>query len=948
MSKRRGTRARAEEVLATALEPEAPPKSGIKRLCVVRESDASDTLLFEDMIYKTISEFAVFAPELNALIDAKLEPITNPRKWDAAVTKRRSGKSCQFIVGETLMLYHLGSAKHVDYDEDLNFFTEVILEAIERFNPPELLAFHVTRLVRDEINSKRIETLLLERGTVVRAGGTVIDFGQPHASMVWTAMASAAAQERSAIVERNRLGRIATARRNNWPHGKDVVPPGYMLVDGTLQPNPEDRERIGKALLAIADPNLSNRQMVERLGALGITRTRIRELHGKEATVADVLHPRDIRQSFIRYLSLYEHGVYEMPLPNPSPNATTFGGLPVHGVGARGPSDLGFVVLRYEFGVPDGDGWAAPEVFEAIRARSQVDGVFRTGQRENVRPFGGRRVYKIEERAFQVDSNSAAGYRVIEHQPTDRGTARVTLATIKASSLHKTIADAVVTALSSAIGVTGELVPGAVKYVESPEHRMTRTIEFHSTRAARAREEVLRAADEGTAAAFRGEAEREEQLAKRAIERSRETIPELPHEIAVDPTLLMSALAAIAKCDRAVPALTALAIQELIPRLEIFPDRQSGTQLSARIWVRIPTLANDVIELGPIEFAVEHQSRRLSRSRSRSIASLVLREFAEGRSPTEIAAGLDLVDAGKVTRSLQLALADAGVSPGLARGVAKTPIRELRVVMGSAAESGLIPTLMQSLDSLGELEQIATGQLPVASDTDPLWAALVLQTYLSPLAESRRPWSKATLRGQRVIDIVEQAGGTVLYRDLGPLAATHFVDSSAIYRTFMGPNAETVLLVPVDEWKRIGRKVHDPDNGVALVPCLYCGASMTCYLRVRELPASLLCRACNRSNTSAAVFPASYLELPRGFIHLNCDGEADVARARTAPKPAATPPKSLSKQDEEAILRDYRDLSIPVVGSEGVVQRHGITMMVLYALVERTGTTPRRPFRPRS
>jgi hypothetical protein len=919
----------------------------LRRLVVVRESDASDRLLFEDLIYKTVEQFLRLAPELAVLIEAKLDPIDNPRAWGAALTKRRSGKSCLFVLGESLILYHLGSAKYVEHDEDLNFFTAVLLDAIERSNAPEILAGHVTRLVRDEINSKRIETLLLERQCTVRANGTVIDFTQPHASMVWTAMASAAAQERQAIVERNRLGRIAAARRNWWPHGQHGVPPGYRYEGKSLVVDPAECSRIRAALEVLADPHLSNRQLVTRLGALGVTRERIRKLHGEAATVADVMHPKDVRGSFLRYLSLYERGVYEMPLPNPSPGVKTFGGLPVHGMGANGPRDLGFVILTYQFGVPEG-GWAPPEVFEAIRQRSVDDQAFRTGARDAVRPFGGRPAYDIGSRIFQIDTNSSKGYRLLEHKSDGTTSHRVTLATMEAHQFHKDVAHGLAACIGSTFGVEGELRASAIKYVEAPERRMERTIKFHRSRAARAREEVLRANDEITAAAFRLEAEREESLAQAALDHAQTPLEDTPAEVAIDPSVLLNALATIARCELSVPADTAHAIRELIPRLEVFPDPDNTRQLRANVWLQVPTTSEDVLELGPIELPLAHQTRRLSTTRLPEVKAEVLEHFSQGKSPLTIATDMDLISVDAIARYVQEGLQDAGLTQHHARRVRNTPIPELRRVVGQAAVHGHVSALTQVLDTPLAIERLATTLDLVPDGVDPHWAIVALQTYLAPLTGSPRTWSMPTLRGQQVIDLVESRGGTARYGDFSAIAH-HFDTGSAIYRRFIGEQAEVKLLRALGPWLRAGRNGHDPDNQVELMRCPHCDSHMTCHLRILELPGAVLCRNCGRSTTSRAVFPESYMLLPRGFQHLNSEGGTEPGVHRIDNTPIARRPKLPlpSGPAADAIIADYCNPSIPIEGTKGILARHGITALVLYKLLEATGTPKRRPYRPR-
>ena len=56
---------------------------------MVRESDASDLVLFEDMAYKTLSMVSAMHPDLERLRRDPMDPIRNTHAWNAVVTTRK-------------------------------------------------------------------------------------------------------------------------------------------------------------------------------------------------------------------------------------------------------------------------------------------------------------------------------------------------------------------------------------------------------------------------------------------------------------------------------------------------------------------------------------------------------------------------------------------------------------------------------------------------------------------------------------------------------------------------------------------------------------------------------------------------------------------------------------------------------------------------------------------
>lgn len=957
MATKRGTRAKANRVLADPLAREVATIELMNKMVVVRESDASDFILFENMAYKTISILVPENPDLVSLLNDPLGPLFEPEKYGAVIEKRKGSKSAQFVFADILFVYHLGSAAMVGEDEDINFFTRVLLAALREHSVKEVYTFAVNRLARDEQNGADLGKAFLSRDMKIFTNGQDFDFSQPYGMTLWNLAVSIAAQERNGIVERNRLGRIAVARRNQWPHGPKSIPLGYRLNGKGLVPDDAERARVRNILEMMGDPALSTRQFVEQLGMMKVTRPGVKERYGDHATVALVRHPKDLHQSFVNMLALYETGVYEMPLPNPTKGAKVFGGLPVHGSDSADPKDFGFVVLRYEFGLPKG-GWAPPEVFEAIRAKAQANRSFVNGIRER-RAFGGRPPYEVSGVIYQLESSGMDRYRICRiegknllgseiHRPGTRRekslTAKESVATIDVNELHRNVITTIVDTLANA-GASGEIQVSSLRAEADQATRLRLTIDFHRRRAERAREEALRTDDVATAAAFRREAEIEERAVSNLCKVAAPAIPQLAStaEARVDVGPFVALLAKVVKSNLKVPGVVVGAIEKLIPDLRVFPTEVKGV-LGWTATVRLLTEEGDILELGPICGEVACNVVHRATQADGSVDSKAVTLYAQGLSLEEIAERLDVAPA-QAWHRVRVALTAQGVPDAALARLGSAPVPELRMMFGLIAVKEAGSKVLAAVNDPQALAAVVALEGLFPAGVDPAWAAGTLGVYYGELSV-RGSWSTGDTLGQIAVDYLAEQGGSCSVEELvGRIGSLGMNVGTVLARVLGRYNKFQPAVLRADEplSKGLGHRLNR-NVVLRLVECPHCGEQLTKVLRITEVPGHLLCVHCRRSPSANYVYPNGYFKVGPATPSFRANTDS-TRKPPTKSRPIRK--QELTKAAKQAVVADYQNRDIPIGGEEGILAKHGITDQQMYQIVKASGVAPRQPFRKR-
>ena len=943
---------------------------GVDDIVVARESDAADKLLMTNMVHQTLTAHMEKLPALKALIDVGLEPMEDPAKWNARVAVGQKSTTVTFAHEGTICVYHMGSAAVVNDETGDNEFAKLIVQLINDYRPRRLRLAGFNRLVRSKAVANKIESALKANRVEVIAAGFEIRVWEPAGQLMWDLLAMFAAMKRDEILRRTVFGKASGARQNKNPFGDKRVPFGYVADGETLRPDPALRQLVCEVLSILADPSLSNRQMTNKVGALGITTDMIRNIHGEEATVSDLRHPRDFRASMEKYLDLYETGTYTMRYTVALDDVREIAGLPVLGKG----SDR-HIALDYTWGLPEG-GWAPPEVFEQIRSRGDDDDAFTNQSHGRRKPFSNRPAWHDDKGELSLSCNAGDGYvlqRVVtlKHpvvsygangpapQTMDLPVSRQPLARFTGPEFHQAVAEGIIDALSNAEGIPGVLVPdakvdGLGRITKSLEQRKAairnqladarkqqENAARHAARVEHA-EEFLRLHDLYAARAKALEAELERDGKESDVSDASEATAQ-----SVDVGTLIRALSILSRTGSQADDVLARTLRTVVPEFMVLQNADGSCQFSAT--VLIPS-EEGVLQLGPIigDLPIRNTTRKYKGRYvgTEKYEDLVIEEFGAGTDMAVIARQVGLSSPHEVTCCVADQLVDLGLSRQSAISLRAALIPELRAAMTRgllqlAADGTSLhqPTLGHLVEMFNRIE------LPDGCTAE--WAAYCLNVYRTNVVDmSRKPWSGSTAERQAVIDLVVAAGGTMTVADLEAALGWKHTRNSLVGIRTTALNARADL-IPAGTWHVDNSTNHvDGHCEVATVPCPHCAGHATVVVAALEVTRQLLCPLCRRMPVyDSPQFPEAYLHLPpigpRGI-------DVSWYRRKFDDYPGVVSARNTTRQDVDAAtkaeaVRRYQ-------AGDRVLQlcaELGITTTVLYDALAEAGVPNRQPYRRR-
>lgn len=952
----------------TSLSIDERPDHHIPDLVIVRESDASDRILLENMIVQTMHAHQHDLPQLADLAAAGLDPLLNPDKWNAIVRKSRDSHSVVFVYQDVLIAYHSGSAARVDAEDGDNDFCSLVLELIETYQPARLRLATFSRLVRSEKYASRLYERLLEHKVAVMHSRETMKVWEMAGGIMWSTLVMFAAMERTTIVERLVVGRIAVARKGGFPFRDAAVPPGYRLgADRRLEVDPDQVDAIREALLILADNSLSNAQAADAMGQLGITRPLVQETYGDDATVADMRHPKDLRGSFEHWLELYETGTYRRVASVALNTHAIIAGCPI-----RETEDGGrVIVLSYDWGVPAG-GWAEPEVFEAIRSRREQDLAF-TNDTRRVRPLSGRPCYEWNGQEYRMSASDHSCY-VLESVVRDHATGGAesndatthptrasryrSLARVEVGVLHRAVVDAILDQLGADGGVPGELKAGmwsSASRLVTDDSARRRALERRagnlSQRAAQARQAAL---DFPTQAhGFIAEANRHDEE-RRVLEAQLVLIesntPTCDSAFQIDLGLITTALSLLRDAEGPADGRLRRALDSVIPVFRLFPV--SNDTVGFDLTLRLPH-PEGAMDIGPISGTVPVKSNRRrflgDTVDGEPLAPVCLRAFAAGRHPVHIADDLLLDRVVPVMDNIRAGLEPLGLSVDAIHQLMLSPYPELR----SSVTGGLLHLceLGRSDPSLtsDELTDIFAAWTDRPADASPEWVAHCVVTYRSLATWFQVAyWNKKTAEHQRAVRIVKHVGGSMELRELA-----HALGKPGQHRELLqlafprsGTGRCAVLTAPEPP---AGKASIPGSLPMSLVVCPHCASPVTRVIATPEVTRQLLCEACRRMpDLDSPVFPASYVsselpepnDLPSNWWYRDGSYSRSTSRSRWNRDP-------VDPDVMTAALEAYK-AGQHIQGPGGILVTYGLTQTKLYNALSDAGIPGRRPFRPRT
>ena len=960
----------------------------IRRVLIVRESDAGDRLLFFEMLYKTVHAHLNKHPGFARLLEFGRDVFDNPHRYGAVLLGDSKARTALFLLDDTLVMFHMGSAALDTFDPEplrplkvgseqqgtnateTNRFTSHLLEVLYKYRPAELLVYGIHRIVRDLDNAGRLAEAVRELRITVCTANETFDLNRSQDALVWGILAAFAAAERDSIVERNCLGRIASARRNDWPHNANYVPFGYKLEGPTIVPDAAQVDVVRKMLELLANPDLSSREFADQIGAMGLSRPQQRRIHGELSTVAALLHPKDLVRSITNWLPLYESGVYRFQLPCPTKTGELFGGLPVFHVASASPpgGDTAsppagarrYIVLSFEYGMPDG-GWAPPSVFEAIRQRLGTNKAFTTQSTARRRPFSALPAYAHGDDILQIDSNTVSGYRIrrityLDDHVTKHarsGTAEAprnavhtatTVATVDLTLLHTSVAQGIIDQLSSLIGVEGEiredLVLGRVSTRDEQRHLLEQRLQRLEQEQLRAAENAASLSSSGGIGAFIAVANSKQ----REIDAVRLELEASTNSIAVATAVItnaafVGALAQLSNTREAVDHNVAVALRNMIPRFELYPGQTLGL-LHWSADVRIPLADGAVLQVGPITGEIKARSftglpvRRKKRPGREAEAhtQAVIDLWCQGVAVAAIGEHRGHTPQ-MVTKMINNRLTAGGFSTQSATVLSRAFAKETRQVALNAAALGIPRWIIDSAPSLDEIARRVEQDQVVPDGCSLEWATHVIVTYLNEdLSASRHHKRVRTIeKYAKALDAVVKGQSTVgelaqIITDPGRALSHHQHAVAFLDR----PNSPLRHAEPWD--------VHNSGtvstNRYQPHPCPRCALPMTVYRHVPEVEGALLCAHCRISQAATTpIYPASYV-LP------------DEHTAPTGPlrQPLPLAANVFQPDERKAIIDDY----VAGVQVNKILEQYNLNTHEFYRLLQEAGIARRHPYRRRN
>lgn len=350
-------------------QPKADLPDRIEHAFAARESSMYSHALMEGMINQTLAPYHSI-DGVTEVSECGIDPLVTPANCPFNVGQfRQQGRNAVIFAHKGVMyLYSLGSASQVNTPEGDNAWMELLCEFVREFRPKRLHVASFNRLIRSALFSGELMGVVQDAGTIVIADSIKIDLTTPDGRVLWQTLAMLADLERESIVQRLFAGIVNKYERGQWILSPLGVPPGYKLVDGKPMLDPAQVDDVRFLIGLLGNTELTCRQVVDAAGARGLTSMTIQQIHGPDATYADVRRADSKVRSLLDCVPLWTSGVHLATLPNPYRGAKRIGRLPVLEGGPAAPH--GVVEFPYALPLPHG-GWAPADVLHAAAARTR-------------------------------------------------------------------------------------------------------------------------------------------------------------------------------------------------------------------------------------------------------------------------------------------------------------------------------------------------------------------------------------------------------------------------------------------------------------------------------------------------------------------------------------------------------------------------------------------------
>jgi hypothetical protein len=342
----------------------------------IRESDEHDQMMFDGMRDQTY-QLLRHLPFIEQVRKAGMEPMAADGSFELEVAEGDAGsrRAVQvrrlrrgnttvivFRYGPAVHVWCMASAAKIHNDDRINDFTWLLMELVLAYRPRNVFTANLSRVIRSLEQAGLLLHALVGNVDAIWHGSQRLALAGPEAStgkFQYNMLASFAAMERVAILQRLMAGRVARFRMGRWVPGRKLVPPGYVLdaKTGLLEVDERQREMIA-AMLEILGSGAPSRATLMAIGKIGMKMPHAVDEDGNPVPASHATTSTATTDALLAWLNTWIHGQYLYRFSNGGLEIDDLSGVPVV---RRNDSDMGEFQMLLSVPLPEG-GWASTEV----------------------------------------------------------------------------------------------------------------------------------------------------------------------------------------------------------------------------------------------------------------------------------------------------------------------------------------------------------------------------------------------------------------------------------------------------------------------------------------------------------------------------------------------------------------------------------------------------------
>jgi len=348
----------------------------------IRESDEHNQMMFDgmrDQTYQLLRD----KPFIEEVRQAGMAPMTAAGSGELQVEighgrgrrtvpvrrlRRGSTTAIVFRYGPAVHVWCMASAAKINSDDRINDFTWLLMELVMAYRPRNVFTANLSRVIRSLEQAGLLLHALVGNVDAIWHGNQRLALSGPEAAtgkFQYNMLASFAAMERVAILQRLMAGQIARYRMGRWIPGLKLVPPGYVLDEktGRLEVDQAQRQTIA-AMLEILGSGAPARATLMAIGKLGVKMPHAVDEDGNPVSMSQSTGSTATTDALLSWLNTWIHGQYLYRYTNPGLEIDDLSGVPIV---RRHEGDAGEFQMLLTVPLPEG-GWASKDVLDRVVA----------------------------------------------------------------------------------------------------------------------------------------------------------------------------------------------------------------------------------------------------------------------------------------------------------------------------------------------------------------------------------------------------------------------------------------------------------------------------------------------------------------------------------------------------------------------------------------------------